>query len=85
MTLERLGGNEEQVPFTWESSTGYYRGEGTVMEPHSFDVVVSVLYNDKRSEWEYESHEGRVQISAQMAKKPELKQRSLAPELSKKV
>ncbi|WP_152453495.1 efflux RND transporter periplasmic adaptor subunit [Microbulbifer sp. THAF38] len=69
VTLERLGGNEEQVPFTWESSTGYYRGEGTVMEPHSFDVVVSVLYNDKRSEWEYESHEGRVQISAQMAKK----------------
>ncbi|WP_226646698.1 efflux RND transporter periplasmic adaptor subunit [Microbulbifer variabilis] len=73
VTLERLGGDLEQIPFTWESSTGYYRGEGIVVEPHSFDVVVSVFYNGKRSEWEYESHEGRVQISAPMAEKAGIK------------
>lgn len=71
--LERLGGRVDQIPFTWESSTGYYRGEGIVAEPHSFNVAVSIFYNGEGSEWNYESHEGRVQITEQMAEKAGIK------------
>ncbi|WP_444904880.1 efflux RND transporter periplasmic adaptor subunit [Microbulbifer sp. CnH-101-E] len=65
--LKRLGGKVDRILFTWEQRNGYYRGEGAVGEPHSFDVTVSVLHNGERAEWSYESHEGRVQISEEMA------------------
>jgi len=71
--LERLGGNVDQIPFTWDSNTGYYRGEGIVGEPHSFNVAVSIFYNGERTEWNFESHEGRVQIAEQMAEKAGIK------------
>ncbi|MCO1334357.1 efflux RND transporter periplasmic adaptor subunit [Microbulbifer sp. OS29] len=71
--LERLGGKVDQVSFTWEPRTRYYRGEGIVGEPHSFDVTVSVFYNGERAEWTFESHEGRVQITEQMAEKAGIK------------
>ncbi|MFA0812144.1 efflux RND transporter periplasmic adaptor subunit [Microbulbifer epialgicus] len=73
LALERLGGKVDQIPFTWEFSTGYYRGEGVVGEPHSFDVIVSVFHKGERTEWKYESHEGRVQISEKMAEKAGIK------------
>ncbi|GAA5442757.1 hypothetical protein Misp06_00932 [Microbulbifer sp. NBRC 101763] len=71
--LERLGGQVDQISFSWDSSTAFYRGEGMVKEPHSFDVLVSVFLNGERTEWKYESHEGRVQISEQIAKKAGIK------------
>ncbi|GAB2898035.1 efflux RND transporter periplasmic adaptor subunit [Microbulbifer echini] len=71
--LERLGGKVDQIPFSWASSTGYYRGEGIVGEPHSFEVTVSVFHNGERTKWQYESHEGRVQITEQMAEKAGIK------------
>ncbi|QFT55937.1 efflux RND transporter periplasmic adaptor subunit [Microbulbifer sp. EKSA008] len=81
--LERLGGKVDQIPFAWEDSVGYYRGEGVVKEPHSFDVAVSVFYNGERTSWDYESHEGRVQISEQMAKKAGIKTAIAAPGIIK--
>ncbi|BBM03669.1 efflux RND transporter periplasmic adaptor subunit [Microbulbifer sp. GL-2] len=71
--LERLGGHVDQIPFTWDSNTGYYRGEGMVREPHSFNVAVSIFYNGERTDWNFESHEGRVQITKQMAEKAGIK------------
>ncbi|AWF81167.1 heavy metal resistance protein CzcB [Microbulbifer sp. A4B17] len=73
VALGRLGGKVDQIAFSWDQKAGYYRGEGVIREPHSFDVSVSVVLNGERSEWKYESHEGRVNISEQMAEKAGIK------------
>lgn len=41
----------------------YLRGEQVVEEPHSFDVAVSGRWGDHDLEFEFESHEGRVELS----------------------
>ncbi|WP_444930934.1 efflux RND transporter periplasmic adaptor subunit [Microbulbifer sp. SSSA002] len=71
--LERLGGQVDQIPFTWDADTGFFRGGGIGGEPHSFDVSVSVFLNGERTDWKYESHEGRVKIPESMAQKAGIK------------
>ena len=65
VTLTRLGGQRDE--FTFEKQTDYWRGNGVVTEPHSFDVDVSLDVDGKNHRWQWESHEGRVQIAAEMA------------------
>ncbi len=65
VTLTRLGGQQDE--FTFEKQTDYWRGIGVVTEPHSFDVDVSLDVDGKNHQWQWESHEGRVEIAADMA------------------
>jgi len=64
--LTRLGGHVDEFEF---SPVGdYLRGDGTVNEPHSFDVVVRASFGSASFEWAYANHEGRTTIPDQVAK-----------------
>lgn len=63
--LQRLGGKNDRFPFNPVSD--YLRGDGVVVEPHSFDVVVSASYGGKAYNWKYASYEGRTTISDKAA------------------
>lgn len=63
--LGRLGGRVDKITFVAEDD--YLKGEQVVVEPHSFDVTVRAERDGKKSEWSYESYEGRTQISAKAA------------------
>lgn len=67
VTLTRLGG--QQDVFSFSNQGDYWLGDGTVTEPHSFDVEVSLNLDGKNYQWHWESHEGRVSISEEIAKK----------------
>lgn len=64
MTIElhRFGGRADTVGFTPQED--YLRGQRTVEEPHSFDVVVSATHGGRSMRWTYESYEGRTEMSA---------------------
>ncbi|GAA6151972.1 efflux RND transporter periplasmic adaptor subunit [Pseudoteredinibacter isoporae] len=64
--LHRIDGQVDQLSFKAEGD--YLRGQQTVVEPHSYDVSVRLELQGKSYDWSYESHEGRSQISAAMAK-----------------
>ncbi|MBB6522118.1 efflux RND transporter periplasmic adaptor subunit [Pseudoteredinibacter isoporae] len=66
MELHRIDGQVDQISFKAEGD--YLRGEQTVVEPHSYDVVVRLRVQGKAYEWKYESHEGRSLINDAMAK-----------------
>lgn len=63
--LSRLGGKVDAFAFKPEGD--YLRGNGTVVEPHSFDVAVAANYNGKTYRWTYASYEGRTIISDKAA------------------
>ncbi|KAF0809700.1 cation efflux system protein [Alcanivorax sp. S71-1-4] len=63
--LSRLDGEVNRFTFAPEST--YLVGSGEVTEPHSFDVAVTAEHGGKRSNWSYESYEGRVTIPAAIA------------------
>jgi cobalt-zinc-cadmium efflux system membrane fusion protein len=65
VTLERLDG--ERNVFRFQPQGDFLRGDGTVTEPHSFDVTVEATHAGAAHRWTYESHEGRVQIAADSA------------------
>ncbi|MFT4570297.1 MAG: cobalt-zinc-cadmium efflux system membrane fusion protein [Hyphomicrobiaceae bacterium] len=59
--LLRLGNRTDTISFT--EIADYLRGDQTIVEPHSFDVTVLAEYRGKSYRWEYESPEGRVELS----------------------
>lgn len=65
VTLTRLGG--QQDVFTFSRDKDYWLGDGVVTEPHSFDVAVVLELDGERYQWQWESHEGRVAISEEIA------------------
>lgn len=67
VTLTRLGGNKDV--FTFRNNGNYWLGDGVVTEPHSFDVAVDLQVDGKTHQWQWESHEGRVEIASAMAQK----------------
>jgi cobalt-zinc-cadmium efflux system membrane fusion protein len=67
VTLTRLGGQEDI--FTFQQQDDYWLGDGVVIEPHSFDVAINLQLDRQRYQWQWESHEGRVEIAAEMAQK----------------
>ncbi|MCG2606939.1 MAG: efflux RND transporter periplasmic adaptor subunit, partial [Achromobacter sp.] len=72
VTLTRLDGERNVFRFRPQedpgSGTGFLRGDGTVTEPHSFDVTVEATHAGVTHRWAYESYEGRVSIAADSAK-----------------
>ncbi|MBQ0744344.1 MAG: efflux RND transporter periplasmic adaptor subunit [Pseudomonas sp.] len=65
--LTRLGGQEDTFDFAFQGD--YWLGNGVVTEPHSFDVEVTLDLNGKQYQWQWESHEGRTRIAADIAEK----------------
>jgi cobalt-zinc-cadmium efflux system membrane fusion protein len=63
--LERLGNRVETFEFTPRED--FLRGRGAVGEPHSFDVRVTARYRGRDYHWQYENHEGRTRIPADIA------------------
>ena len=63
--LGRIGPRTDRFEFAGQDD--YLRGDGVVLEPHSFDVTVQAQVGGASSEWSYESHEGRTQIEASVA------------------
>ena len=63
--LHRFAGRTDVIRF--ESQEDYLLGDQVVEEPHSFDVIVTAEYQGKVYRWEYESHEGRTQMSDEVA------------------
>ena len=66
VTLKRLDGQIEKFAFKPEKD--YLVGQGTVIEPHSFDVEVIASASGKRHVWKYPSPEGQTTINASAAK-----------------
>ena len=64
--LTRLGGKVDT--FSFASAGDFLRGNGVVEEPHSFDVKVTATYQNRRHQWTYPSHEGRITMTADLAK-----------------
>jgi len=66
VTLRRLGGRIDRVAFKPEGD--HLTSDGTVEEPHSFDVEVVATEGGSRHRWAYASPEGRTRIAAQAAR-----------------
>ena len=63
--VRRLDG--ETTRFTFRPEGDALVADGTVVEPHSFDVKVTATYDGRTHAWTYASHEGRVTIPAATA------------------
>jgi cobalt-zinc-cadmium efflux system membrane fusion protein len=63
--LQRL---DKKDTFTFQPREDYLLGGGVVKEPHSFDVIVRAEHGGNKSEWTYESYEGRATIAPEYAK-----------------
>ena len=63
--LTRLGNVTDEIGFRPQGD--YLRGDSVIYEPHSFTVSIDATYGGRSHRWEYDSFEGRTQISAQMA------------------
>jgi cobalt-zinc-cadmium efflux system membrane fusion protein len=58
LELHRFGGRVDT--FKYKKEGEYLQGDLVVEEPHSFDVKVFAGHGGKKSQWEYQSYEGRV-------------------------
>ena len=63
--LTRLGGEINRFAFYPEQD--FLRGQGEVIEPHSFDVTVTANHQNQQYRWTYPSYEGRVTMAADIA------------------
>ena len=64
--LGRLGDRVDR--FVFESQGNYLRGDGVVLEPHSFAVSVTAKSGGRESSWQYDSFEGRTTIEPGVAR-----------------
>src|SRR3546814_840120 len=65
--VERYGLDGQVDTFAFKPVEDYLVGDGTVIEPHSFDVKVSATHQGEQHQWEYASYEGRTTIRAAVA------------------
>jgi cobalt-zinc-cadmium efflux system membrane fusion protein len=66
IALTRLGPKVDR--FTFAAENDYLTSPGIVSEPHSFDVAVAATRGGQRSNWTYQSYEGRTIITAEAAR-----------------
>ncbi len=59
--LKRFGDRSDT--FTFSPEDGYLTASQSVEEPHSFDVTLSAEYKGKNYSWEFDSFEGRTELS----------------------
>ncbi len=78
MELHRFGDRVDS--FTYEKEGDYLMGSRIVEEPHSFVVKVFAEHEGRKSEWSYDSFEGRVEISEKAAAGVGLKFEAAGPQ-----
>jgi cobalt-zinc-cadmium efflux system membrane fusion protein len=66
ITISRLDG--EVTTFGFRPEQDYLRGNATLVEPHSFDVVASATEGGRKHQWKFPSYEGRTTITVEAAK-----------------
>lgn len=59
--LHRFLGRVDTINFKKEGD--YLAGDKVVEEPHSFEVKVTAEYQGRKSQWTYQSYEGRVTMA----------------------
>jgi len=75
--LTRLGGQVDSFDFDFQGD--YWLGNGVVTEPHSFDVEVTLTQDGEQYHWQWESHEGRTRIPADIAEKAGIQTNEAGP------
>lgn len=67
--LRRVNGIEGGVTdrHSFRAREGYLVSAMEVHEPHSFDVSVRLQHQDSSHDWNYESHEGRIELEPAVA------------------
>lgn len=75
--LSRLGGKVDR--FAFKPDGDFLRGDGVVVEPHSFAVKVSATRAGKTSTWNYDSFEGRTTIPPQIAEGAGIRTEKVGP------
>lgn len=75
--LSRLDGEVNRFQFTAQSDA--LVGDGTVTEPHSFDVVVNAEHAGKSYRWSFDSYEGRTSMPAAIAEQAGVRTASAGP------
>lgn len=80
--LIRLDGSITNITFKPERD--YLVSNEAIDEPHSFDVKIKAIYQEKLYEWTFPSYEGRTQLSAQSAKNEGIQVEAAAPGVMKK-
>jgi cobalt-zinc-cadmium efflux system membrane fusion protein len=65
VSLLRLDGQVDRFAFKPEGA--FLKGDGTVTEPHSFQVSVEAREGGKSHTWQYDSFEGRTTIASDTA------------------
>ena len=83
LELHRFGTRVDS--FTYQKEDTYLVGSRVVEEPHSFDVKVFAEHEGKKSQWAYESYEGRVKITDQAAASVDLKFETSGPRKIRKL
>lgn len=76
MRLTRIN-RVEQIPF--KQRDDYLESTVDASEPHSFQVAISATRNDKTYNWEYESYEGRVELTPESIESNQIKIEEAGP------
>lgn len=76
MELKRIN-RVEIIPF--KQGKDYLESIVEATEPHSFKVKISATYKNKTYDWEYESYEGRVELTPEAIKANKIKIEKAGP------
>ncbi|WP_419419448.1 efflux RND transporter periplasmic adaptor subunit [Legionella sp. D16C41] len=64
--LTRFNDKKEDITFT--AIENFLQSNQAIREPHSFDVVIELVLQNKRYTWRYETYEGRIKVAAGILK-----------------
>lgn len=76
MELHRIN-RMEKIPFKQEGD--YLQSTVEASEPHSFKVDISAVYKDTTYHWEYDSYEGRVELTSEAIEANKIKVEKAGP------
>lgn len=76
VSIKRIDG--EVTTFRFTPQEDFLRGQGVLVEPHSFDVAVLAQENGETHKWAFASYEGRTTISDEAAREAGIKTATIA-------
>lgn len=71
MRLKRFSDDIETVQFKPEND--YLKSQNNISEPHSFEVLVDLVYRGKNSQWKYDNFERRITLPEETIKSSGIK------------
>ena len=77
MRLKRFNDDVDIIKFKPEKD--YLKSQQNIYEPHSFEVLIDLLYEGKNIKWEYENFEGRITLSPETIKLTKIKTQIAGP------